>query len=95
MFPCHVEPVETSSRKAYILLILFATLDPSTALRMTIGWDTHTRFGRINNYQIIRVILSVVEESSVAKNIRLTAGCFGRLNMTYRVGHPHPIGKYR
>ena len=37
MFPCHVEPVETSSRKAYILLILFATLDPSTALRMT-GW---------------------------------------------------------
>mgnify|MGYP000487236086 CR=1 FL=1 len=34
---CHVEPVETSSRKAHILLILFATLDPSTSLRMT-GW---------------------------------------------------------
>ena len=28
--------------------------------------------------------------------MRLTARCFGRLNMTYRVGHPHPnkkIGK--
>ena len=22
--------------------------------------------------------------------MRLTAGCFGRLNMTDRVGHPHP-----
>ena len=33
--PYHVEPVETSSRKAHILLILFATLDPSTALLAT------------------------------------------------------------
>ena len=27
--PCHVEPVETSSRKAHILLVFFAPLDPS------------------------------------------------------------------
>ena len=47
---CHVEPVETSSRKAHILLILFATLDPSTALRMT-GRDTHTRFEIIGSIQ--------------------------------------------
>ncbi len=38
-------------------------LDVSTMLNMTVGWDTHTRFGKIDNYQIFRVILSVVEES--------------------------------
>ncbi len=32
-FPCHVEPVETSSRKAHRGFC--ATLDPSTSLRMT------------------------------------------------------------
>ncbi len=25
--------------------------------------------------------------------MRLTSGCFGRLNMTDRVGHPHPKRK--
>ena len=28
---CHIELAETSSRKAHILLFLFATLDPSTS----------------------------------------------------------------
>ena len=41
------------------------------------GWDTHTRL-EIGKYQILRVILSVVDRSIVAK-MRLTAGCFDRL----------------
>ena len=49
---------------------------------------------QIIRYQIIRVILSVVEESSVAK-MRLAAGCFGRLNLTGEGGTPTPETKAR
>ena len=52
-------------------------------LGIFIGRDTHTRLNKSVKFKIYHVILSVVEESSVAKKVlRLTARCFDKLNMT-------------
>ena len=58
VFPCHVEPAETSSRKAHTDFEHLAPLDPSALLRMTI-WVGHPhpiRFLKMTNADFLSVL---------------------------------------
>ena len=80
-------------------ILIYASAACLPRERRTILWRKHSirvveeipaRTGKMGQFYLGFCTLNFCR---AVNNMRLTVGCFGRLNMTDRVGHPHPKRK--